>query len=214
MDWLAEWPQEVAWQPPAKFAWGGKKFNENNIRLIRENVIIVLIVWPTIWYASNSDKHEYANQEICQRHPPTKEKHICYISACDETTWGQEDNVFNQRLSCFSAATVTFSLHDTYKWDYDALLQLESYGIFVHFGNISQNTMFIKCWEHCDILTQSQKDHCNIWRTEAQSKIITITILCKHPSPLTSCLVIHKSLFVTFCIHLFPFVLTWRHCCQ
>lgn len=206
MDWLAEWPQEVARQPPAKFAWGGKKFDENNIWLIRENIIIVLIGWPTIWYASNSDEHKYANQEIRQRDPPTKEKHICYISTCDETTWDQEDKLFNQRLTCSSAATVTICLHDIYKRDYDALLQLESYGTFVHFGNISQNSMFItKCWEHCDILTQSQTDHCNIWRTEAHSKIITITILCKHPSPLTDWLLVLWSMRV----YLWHFVSTY-----
>ena len=160
---------------------------------------VINMSMPTRKYASDTHqpkRNTYATFPHVTRRPGDK-KTTSLIKGC---------HVFQQPQ--------LHSVHDTYKRDYDAFLQLESYGIFVHFGNISQNTMFIKCWEHCDILTQSQKDHCNIWRTEAQSKIITITILCKHPSPLTSCLVIHKSLFVTFCIHLFPFVLTWRHCCQ
>ena len=46
----------------------------------------LLVSSPTVWYTSDSDEHQYADQEIYQGDPPAKEKHIQYISKCDKMT--------------------------------------------------------------------------------------------------------------------------------
>lgn len=46
----------------------------------------LLISSPTVWHTDDSDGHKYADQEISQRHPPTKEYHIRHISTRDEMT--------------------------------------------------------------------------------------------------------------------------------
>lgn len=78
-----------------------------------ENLIInekylLLIISPTIRRSSDSDEHKYPDQEIRQRNPPTKEKHINDISTCDEMTWHQQDKQtknISAELTSSTAAT-------------------------------------------------------------------------------------------------------------
>lgn len=99
MDWLAKWPQKVAGQLPAKFAWRErKKMIDKYIWSITKIVILVVLCWPTIWHTSDSEEHKYGNQEICQRDPPAEEEHIHYISTSEEATWCQEDRRFNDNF--------------------------------------------------------------------------------------------------------------------
>lgn len=57
---------------------------------VKLNSTILFIVWPTIWKPDNSDKHQYADQQVHQGDPPTNEKHIGYISTCDKITWPKQ----------------------------------------------------------------------------------------------------------------------------
>lgn len=45
----------------------------------------------TIGNPNYSNEHERADQKMCQRHPPTEEENIDYISKRNELTWWQGD---------------------------------------------------------------------------------------------------------------------------
>lgn len=89
MDRVAKGPQEVAAQLPAKPTWRQKRRKDE--LMISKWHSPPTISLHTIRYPSNSDEHQYANQEVRQGNPPTEEEHIRHISTCDELTWHQYD---------------------------------------------------------------------------------------------------------------------------